>query len=66
MLRPSCGLTCTAPRAGFLDEIVSVEELEQSALAKAIELTELPTQAYAAMKLDVRRDYIDIIAASLN
>jgi hypothetical protein len=48
-----------------LDEIVSVEELERSALAKATELAELPTQAYA-MKLDVRRDYIDIIAASLS
>jgi hypothetical protein len=28
-------------------------------------LAELPTEAYAAMKLDVRKQYIDIIAASL-
>ena len=55
-----------AQRAGFLDEIVSAEALEQCALAKATELAELPTEAYAAMKLDVRRDYIDIIAASLS
>ena len=55
-----------AQRAGFIDEIVSAEELEQCALAKATELAELPTQAYAAMKLDVRRDYIGIIAASLS
>jgi hypothetical protein len=26
----------------------------------------LPTKAYAAMKLDVRRHYIDIIEASLS
>jgi hypothetical protein len=34
-------------------------------MAAATALAELPTAVYATMKLDVRRHYIDIIAASL-
>ena len=55
-----------AQRVGFLDEVVSAQELEKAAITRATELAELPTKAYAAMKLDVRRHYIDIIEASLS
>lgn len=54
-----------AKNAGFLDAVVPAEALAQEALAAATALAELPTAAYATMKLDVRRQYIDIIAASL-
>ena len=50
---------------GYLDQVVPAENLDQSAIAAATKLAELPTKAYAAMKLDVRKQYIDIIAASL-
>ena len=55
-----------AQRVGFLDEVVSAQELEKAAITRATELAELPSKAYAAMKLDVRRHYIDIIEASLS
>ena len=54
-----------AQRVGFLDEVVSAQELEKAAITRATELAELPTKAYAGMKLDVRRHYIAIIEASL-
>lgn len=54
-----------AKNAGFLDAVVPSESLSQEAMAAATALAELPTAAYATMKLDVRRHYIDIIAASL-
>ena len=54
-----------AKNAGFLDDVVPSESLAQEAMAAATALAELPTAAYATMKLDVRRHYIDIIAASL-
>ena len=54
-----------AKNAGFLDAVVPSESLAQEAMAAATTLAELPTAAYATMKLDVRRHYIDIIAASL-
>ena len=41
-----------AQRVGFLDEVVSAQELEKAAITRATELAELPTKAYAAMKLD--------------
>jgi hypothetical protein len=34
-------------------------------MAKAAELAQLPSDAYGAMKLAVRRQYIEVIAASL-
>ena len=55
-----------AQRVGFLDEVVDARELEQTAITRATELAELPTKAYAAMKIDVRRHHIDIIKASLS
>ena len=54
-----------AKSAGFLDAVVPSGSLNQEAMAAATALAELPTAAYATMKLDVRRQYIDIIAASL-
>jgi enoyl-CoA hydratase len=55
----------SAQKVGYLDQVVPLEKLVQSAVAAATKLAELPTEAYAAMKLDVRKQYIDIIAASL-
>ena len=55
----------TAQKVGYLDQVVSPETLDQSAIAAASKLAELSTKAYAAMKLDVRKQYVDIIAASL-
>ena len=55
----------SAQNVGYLDQVVPLENLDQSAIAAATNLAELPTKAYAAMKLDVRKQYIDIIAASL-
>lgn len=54
-----------ALKAGFLDQVVSADALQATAMAKAAELAQLPADAYAAMKLTVRRQYIDEIAASL-
>ena len=54
-----------AQDAGFLDQVVDLDALEVAALAAATQLAELPTKAYATMKLDVRKQYIEIIAASL-
>lgn len=54
-----------AKDVGFLDQVVAEESLQETAMTAAKALTELPTKAYAAMKHDVRKHYIDIIAASL-
>jgi hypothetical protein len=48
-----------------LDQVVTADALEAQALEQAAALAELPGEAYAGAKLDVRRDYIDRIAASL-
>ena len=55
----------SAKEAGFLDQVVDAARLEESALDAATQLAQLPTEAYQTMKLDVRKQYIDIIAASL-
>ncbi len=55
----------TAQQAGYLDQVVEAGALENQALEQAAALAELPASAYAATKLDVRRDYIDRITASL-
>ena len=54
-----------ALKVGYLDQVVAPEQLQALAMAKAAELAQLPSDAYAAMKLAVRRQYIDVIAASL-
>ena len=54
-----------ALRVGYLDHVVSPEQLQASAMTKATELAQLPSDAYGVMKLAVRRQYIDVIAASL-
>ena len=55
-----------ALKVGYLDHVVAAEQLQVAAMAKATELAQLPSDAYAAMKLLVRQQYIDVIAASLN
>ncbi|MFL2519161.1 MAG: hypothetical protein CBB90_14170 [Gammaproteobacteria bacterium TMED30] len=55
----------TAQEVGYLDQVVAAQELETQAIEQATALAELPSAAYAGTKLDVRRDYIDRIAASL-
>jgi len=55
----------TAQQVGYLDQVVEAGALENQALEQAAALAELPASAYAATKLDVRRDYIDRITASL-
>jgi len=39
--------------------------LQATAMTKAGELAQLPSASYAAMKLAVRQQYADIIAASI-
>ena len=53
-----------AQQVGYLDQ-VAPEQLHAQALQQAAALAELPNEAYANTKLDVRRDYIDRISASL-
>ena len=55
-----------AQTVGYLDEVVASEALEQTAIYAAAALAELPANAYAATKLDLRAEYIEIIEASLN
>ena len=54
-----------AQTVGYLDEVVASEVLEQTAIAQATALAELPAKAYAGTKLDLRAAYIEIIKASL-
>jgi enoyl-CoA hydratase len=54
-----------AKDAGFLDAVVSAEELVVRALAVATALAQLPGEAYASNKLGVRQAAIDTISASL-
>jgi len=51
--------------AGFLDQVVSPEVLIDTAFSVAVELAQLPTEAYAANKLAVRAPYIAVIESSL-
>lgn len=50
---------------GFLDEVVSPENLLDSAMAEAAKLAVLPTASYAANKLAIRQAYINSIRDSL-
>lgn len=54
-----------AAAVGYLDQVVAPDELQQTALATATALAELPTAVYAANKLDIRRDAIAAIRGSL-
>ena len=54
-----------AQQVGYLDQVAEAGDLENLAFAQATAFAELPAAAYAATKLDVRREYIDRIAASL-
>ncbi|MEM1436495.1 MAG: crotonase/enoyl-CoA hydratase family protein [Pseudomonadota bacterium] len=53
-----------AREVGFLDQVVSADQLAATALAVADELAELPTAVYAANKRDIRRDAIAAMQAS--
>ena len=55
-----------AAAIGFLDQVVTPDELQNTALAAATALAELPGQAYAANKLDIRRNAIAAIRGSLH
>ena len=52
--------------AGFFDTLVNPEQLLDRALNTAQELSQLPSQAYAANKLAVRKQYIEAIQNSLS
>ncbi|NNL85224.1 MAG: crotonase/enoyl-CoA hydratase family protein [Myxococcales bacterium] len=54
-----------AQKVGFLDELVSPEEVVDTALERARALAEYPGQAYAANKIGIRADAIEAIRASL-
>jgi enoyl-CoA hydratase len=54
-----------AMKVGYLDHVVSSEQLQATAMTKAGELAQLPSASYAAMKLAVRQQYADIITASI-
>ena len=54
-----------AQQVGYLDHVVAPDQLQSQAMQRAAALAELPNEAYASTKLDVRRDYIDRISASL-
>lgn len=52
-----------AVEAGFLDEVVDAQELDQQALAVAEKLAVLPRQHYAANKLGVRKKVLAAMTA---
>ena len=47
-----------ASRAGFLDEVVSADQLQDAALAAARQLAALDQAAHAATKLRIRREVL--------
>ncbi len=51
--------------AGFLDQVVAAEQLEETAIGIAAQLAELPGDAYAANKRDSRAVSLERIKASL-
>ncbi|XOV82227.1 MAG: crotonase/enoyl-CoA hydratase family protein [bacterium] len=51
--------------AGFLDQVVAAQLLIDTAFSIAVELSQLPAEAYAANKLAVRAPYIEAIQSSL-
>lgn len=55
-----------AEDAGFLDQVVTADELADAALQTAAALAALPGEAYAANKLAVRQAHIQTIQASLS
>ncbi len=55
-----------AAKIGMLDEVVEPSKVIEQALLRAKELSELPSKQYAANKLDMRSDDIDVIRKSLN
>jgi enoyl-CoA hydratase len=54
-----------AQKVGFLDELVSPEEVVDTALQRASALAEYPGEAYAANKIGIRAEAIEAIRESL-
>jgi enoyl-CoA hydratase len=51
--------------AGFLDEIVPAEQLQEHVMAMATKLAQLPTKIYGQNKRDSRADSLERMRASL-
>jgi enoyl-CoA hydratase len=70
LLRSVVGAEMYAPQqalaAGFLDRVVTVEELGETSLQEAARLAELNTTAYAATKLRVRGDALKAVRAAID
>ncbi len=54
-----------AVKAGYLDRVLPPEQVLEAAIAEAAALAELPGDAYAKNKRDIRAPYIAAIEASL-
>ena len=54
-----------ALEAGFLDQVVEKDDLFESAKAKTLELSSLPSVAYGKMKRDTRASSLERIKQSL-
>lgn len=54
-----------AMAAGFLDKVVSVEELQGAALAVAAQLKKINMNAHKKTKLKVRKGLLDILDAAI-
>ena len=69
LARAAIGATLFDPReakdAGFLDEVVGIEELRAAGLAAAERLAELDGAAYAAVKVGLRGEAIGAVLAGL-
>lgn len=52
--------------AGFLDQVFDPEDVLAKSIEMATQLTQLPTNAYAKMKMDIRQASIDRIRESLD
>ena len=52
-----------AVEAGFLDQVVEIDKVEETAIAVAKKLGEMPSDAYARMKRDIRGPALKAMAA---
>ena len=54
-----------AQDAGFVDEVVDPDAVRSGAVAAAAALSEIPNEAYVGNKLNLRKDAIDRLEASI-
>ncbi len=70
LFRAVAGAEVYAPQqalaAGFLDRVVTTDELREASLQEAARLGELGATAYAATKLRVRRDALKAVRAAID